>query len=87
MSRRKPAAVLAAATATLAIAVPAANASAAARSAAHTRAVSQRVAVTPNAILCRLLIIQLRFAERGNPTLVNLLGRTLQIQGCGGAAI
>jgi peptidoglycan/LPS O-acetylase OafA/YrhL len=80
MSRRKPLAALAAVTAALALAVPAASAGAA--------TFPTTVAYTPPVYLCSLLVFQLRAAEAtGNTLMANLLGQTLMDVGCGGAAI
>jgi hypothetical protein len=89
MSRRKPMAALAAVTAALAVAVPAASASAA----PTERTVSPRVFVTPNlfgsgSLYCDVLVGELRLAAAtGNIWLENGLGSVLLYSGCGGAAI
>jgi hypothetical protein len=89
MSQRKPLAALAAATAALALVVPAASASAAPFGpgpVVPTPVVSP--VYTPLAALCSALVYQLRFAElAGNPILANAIGATLMEVGCGGAAI
>jgi hypothetical protein len=89
MSRRKPLAGLAAVTAALALAVPAASASAATFGPGPVvpRPVVSPV-YTPSAMLCSALVYQLNFAESaGNPILANAIGGTLMDLGCGGAAI
>jgi hypothetical protein len=89
MSRRKPLAGLAAVTAALALAVPAASASAATFGPGPVvpRPVISPV-YTPSAVLCSTLVFQLRVAElAGNPILSNAIGATLMDMGCGGAAI
>jgi hypothetical protein len=54
----------------------------------HAKPRAASLTVPPGSLICTLLIAQLRFATGiGNTILVNLLGRTLQILGCGGAAI
>ena len=89
MSLRKSTAALAAATAALALAVPAANASAATFGpgpVVHAPIVSP--VYTPSAVLCSMLVYQLRAAElAGNHILANAIARTLMDLGCGGAAI
>jgi hypothetical protein len=86
---RKPLAALAAVTAALALAVPAASANAATFGpgpVVPTAVVSP--AYTPSAALCSMLVFQLNGAElTGNPILVNAIGGTLMDLGCGGAAI
>jgi hypothetical protein len=89
MSQRKPLAALAAVTAALALAVPAASASAATFGPGPVvpRPVVSPV-FTPSAVLCSTLVYQLRVAELvGNPFLANAIGGTLMNIGCGGAAI
>ena len=89
MSRRKPLAALAAIPAALALAVPAASASAATFGPGPVvpRPVVSPV-FTPSAVLCSTLVYQLRVAELvGNPILANAIGGTLMNIGCGGAAI
>jgi hypothetical protein len=90
MSQRKPLAALAAVTAALAVAVPAASASAATFGPGPVvvpRPVVSPV-FTPSALLCSGLVYQLNLAElTGNPILVNAIGATLMDVGCGGAAI
>jgi hypothetical protein len=89
MSQRKPLAALAAVTAALALAVPAASASAATFGPGPVvpRPVVSPV-YTPSALLCSTLVYQLRVAELvGNPILANAIGGTLMNIGCGGAAI
>ena len=89
MSQRKPLAALAAVTAALALAVPAASASAATFGPGPVvpRPVVSPV-YTPSALLCSTLVYQLRVSELvGNPFLANAIGRTLMNIGCGGAAI
>jgi hypothetical protein len=89
MSSRKPLAALAAVTAALAVAVPAASAN------ASTFGPGPGVAwpvvspvYTPSAVLCSSLVFQLNGAElAGNPILANAIGGTLMDMGCGGAAI
>jgi hypothetical protein len=86
---RKPLAALAAVTAALALAVPAASASAATfgPGPAVPRPVVSPV-YTPSAALCSMLVFQLNAAElAGNPILTNAIGATLMDVGCGGAAI
>ena len=89
MSQRKPLAALAAVTAALALAVPAASASAATFGPGPVvpRPVVSPV-FTPSAVLCSTLVYQLRVAELvGNPFLASAIGGTLMNIGCGGAAI
>jgi hypothetical protein len=89
MSHRKPLAALAAVTAALALAVPAASASAATFGPGPVvpRPIVSPV-YTPSAALCSMLVFQLNVAERaGNPILANAIGATLMDVGCGGAAI
>jgi hypothetical protein len=89
MSQRKPLAALAAVTAAVALAVPAASASAATFGPGPVvpgPVVSP--VYTPSAVLCSTLVYQLRVAElAGNPILANAIGGTLMDVGCGGAAI
>jgi hypothetical protein len=89
MSRRKPLAALAAVTAALALAVPAASASAA--TFGPGPAIPRPIvspAYTASAALCSSLVYQLNFAElTANPILANAIGATLMDIGCGGAAI
>jgi hypothetical protein len=89
MSLRKSTAALAAATAALALAVPAANASAATFGPGPVvPAPIVSPVYTPSAVLCSMLVYQLRAAElTGNPILANAIGGTLMDVGCGGAAI
>jgi hypothetical protein len=89
MSRRKPLAAFAAVTAALALAVPAASASAATFGPGP---VIPTPVVSPvssaSALLCSSLVFQLNAAELGgNPILANALAATLMDMGCGGAAI
>jgi hypothetical protein len=89
MSQRKPLAALAAATAALALVVPAASASAATFGPGPVvpRPVVSPV-YTPSAVLCSTLVYQLNVAELvGNPILANAIAGTLMDVGCGGAAI
>jgi hypothetical protein len=88
MSQRKPLAALAAATAALALVVPAASASAATfRPVVVPRPVVSPV-YTPSAVLCSTLVFQLNVAElAANPIMANAIGATLMDVGCGGAAI
>ena len=89
MSHRKPLAAVAAVTAALALAVPAASASAATFGPGPVvpRPIVSPV-YTPSAALCSMLVYQLRAAElTGNPILANAIGATLMDMGCGGAAI
>jgi hypothetical protein len=86
---RKPLAAVAAVTAALALAVPAASASAATfgPGPAIPRPIVSPV-YTPSAALCSMLVFQLNAAElTGNPILANAIGATLMDMGCGGAAI
>jgi hypothetical protein len=86
---RKPLAALAAVTAALALAVPAASASAA--TFGPGPAVPGPIVspvYTSSAALCSMLVFQLNAAElTGNPILANAIGGTLMDMGCGGAAI
>jgi hypothetical protein len=80
---------LAAATAALALVVPAASASAATFGPGPVvpRPVVRPV-YTPPAVLCSTFVYQLNIAElAGNPILANAIGGTLMNLGCGGAAI
>jgi hypothetical protein len=90
MSPRKPLAALAAATATLALVVPTASASAATFGPGPVvppRPVVSHV-YTPSTVVCSMLVYQLNAALRaGNPILANTIGNTLMYMGCGGAAI
>jgi hypothetical protein len=80
---------MAAVTTALALAVPAASASAATFGPGPV--VPRPVigtAYTPSAVLCSMLVYQLNAAElTGNPILANAIGGTLMDMGCGGAAI
>jgi hypothetical protein len=89
MFRRRPLAALAALTATAAVAVTATSASAApTQRAVPARQLVSPIPFSPPPWLCATLVLQLRGAEAlGNPLLVNLIGKTLQEIGCGGAAI
>jgi hypothetical protein len=89
MFRRSPLAALAALAATAAVAVTATSASAApTQRAVPARQLVSPIPFSPPPGLCSLLVFQVRGAEAiGNPLLVNLIGRTLQQIGCGGAAI
>jgi hypothetical protein len=89
MSRRKPLAALAAVTAALALAVPAANASAATSApAVRTASIGVRGGLVSGSLPCRILIGQLRFAElSGNTVWANVLSNVFVYSGCGGAAI
>jgi hypothetical protein len=85
MSRRKPLATLAAVTAALALAVPAASASAATTAPAVRTA---SVGLDSGSLTCQLLVDQLRFAEMtGNTLWANSIANVLFYSGCGGAAI
>jgi hypothetical protein len=89
MFRPKPVAALAV-TAALAVAVaaPVTAASAAMRAGVAREQTIPPVNFTPPASLCQNLAAFAQAAEKsGNQTLANLLGRVLQILGCGGAAI
>jgi hypothetical protein len=87
MVRSKPVAALAAAAA-LAGAAPVTAATAAIPARVAPEQVIPAVSFTPPAALCLGLAAQAQGAEKsGNRTLANLLGRVLQILGCGGAAI
>jgi hypothetical protein len=80
---------LAAVTAALALAIPAASASAATFGPGPVvpRPIIHPV-YTPSAALCSALVFQLNAAEMtGNPILANAIGATLMDVGCGGAAI
>jgi peptidoglycan/LPS O-acetylase OafA/YrhL len=80
MSRRKPLAALAAVTAALALAIPAASANAA--------TFPTPVAYPPPHYLCSMLIVQMQGADAvGNHLLANLLSQTFVDIHCGGAAI
>jgi hypothetical protein len=89
MSRRKPLAALAALTAALAVAVPAASASAA----PTERTVSPRQFVIPpvfgpGSLYCDTVYFQLKVAgETGNILAETVLGNLFVDTGCGGAAI
>jgi hypothetical protein len=89
MSQRKPLAALAAATATLALVVPAASAGAATFGPGPVVPKPFVSPVyTPSAVLCSTLVYQLRVAQLvGNPILANAIAGTLMGVGCGGAAI
>jgi hypothetical protein len=89
MPRRKPLAALAAVTAALALAVPAANTSAATTApAVRTTTIGIGGHLLPGSLRCLILVGQLRFAAlSGNTLRVNYLARVLQYSGCGGAAI
>jgi hypothetical protein len=89
MSQRKPLAALAAVTAALALAVPAASASAATFGPGPVvPSPIVNPVFTPSALLCSTLVYQLNVAElAGNPILANAIGGTLMDMGCGGAAI
>jgi hypothetical protein len=87
MFRPKPVAALAV-TAALAVAAPVTAASAATPERAARAQVIQPIAFTPPASFCLGLAVQAQGAVlTGNPTLANLLGQTLLLVGCGGAAI
>ena len=88
MSRRKPLAALAAVTAALALALPAASAGAA------TTAPATRVFIGAGGLLpsgsfpCQILVGQIRFALlTGNAPFANVLSNVFIYSGCGGAAI
>jgi hypothetical protein len=89
MSRKRPLAALAAVMAALALAVPAANASAATTGhAVRTASIGAGPRFVAGPLTCRILVGELRFATlSGNTLWVNYLGRVLQYSGCGGAAI
>lgn len=89
MSRGKPLAALAAVTSALALAVPAASASAATTApAVRTTSIGIGGHLLPGSLRCGILVGELRFAAlSGNALWVNYLGRVLQYSGCGGAAI
>ena len=87
MSRRKPLAALAAATATLAVALPASNASAA-TPVARPASPGAYGLFAPGSFSCQALIRQVRFAvATGNNPLANLYSNAFIYSGCGGAAI
>jgi hypothetical protein len=77
MSRRKLIAGLAAVTATAAIALPAASAS----------AQPFPITYTPPYAYCLSLVYQIQAAELTNPLFANLLSQVFVYSGCGGAAI
>jgi hypothetical protein len=89
MSRRKLVAPLAAVTAALALAVPAADASAATTApAVPTASIGFGSHLTPGPLRCEMLVGELRFAAlSGNTLWANYVARVLQYSGCGGAAI
>jgi hypothetical protein len=89
MSRRKPLAALAAVTATLALAVPTASASAATTApAVHTASIGVGGPLVSGSLPCQILIGQLRFAAlSGNTVWANVLSNVFVYSGCGGAAI
>lgn len=90
MSRRKPAAALAAVIAVLAVAVPAASASVATASPTVPTAsfAAGRVLLPPGSLPCQILINQIRTALLfGNPVLANFYSIIFIYSGCGGAAI
>ena len=78
MSHRKPMAAVAAVTAALAIAVPAASADAATPS----------VGLQPGSLACQFLFNQVRFAAAtGNIAFESIASNVFVYSGCGGAAI
>jgi hypothetical protein len=89
MSRRRPLAALAAVTATLAVAGPAASASAATTTpAAHPAFIGISGGLQSGSLPCRILVGQLQFAGlSGNIALANVLSNVFVYSGCGGAAI
>jgi hypothetical protein len=88
MSRRKPLAALAAVTAALAVAVPAANASAATTAPVRTPYIGLGGGLVAGSLPCQILVDQLRFAATtGNVPAENFLGEVFVYSGCGGAAI
>jgi hypothetical protein len=81
-------AALAAVTAAVAVAVPAADASAATTQPTASTRIVTPVPYTPPAYFCLSLARQAQTAALlGNHILANLLGQTLMYVGCGGAAI
>ena len=87
MSRRKPLAALAAVTAALALAVPAASASAATTVPA-VRTASIGGHLVSGSLPCQILIAQIRFAVLTRNTVwANVLSNVFIYSGCGGAAI
>jgi hypothetical protein len=90
MFPRRTLAAAAALASTLAIAAPVASARVERTPVTHKGKAHKAAppAATPGAPICVLLLRQLQFAQStGNPILINLVGRTMLILGCGGAAI
>jgi hypothetical protein len=88
MSRRKPMAALAAATAALALAVPASGASAAPPVARTAGPFGAHGPAIPGSLPCQSLIRQVRFSlATGNTPLANVFSNVFIYSGCGGAAI
>ena len=89
MSRRKPMAALAAVTATLAVAAPAATASAKTTTpVAHNANLVGVGRLVPGSPPCQFLIGQIRFALAfGNTPLASFWSNVFVYSGCGGAAI
>jgi hypothetical protein len=89
MSRRKPLAALAAVTAALAFAVPAASAGAATTApAVRTASVGLGDGLVSGSLPCQILVGQIRGALlSGNTVWANVLSTVFIYSGCGGAAI
>jgi hypothetical protein len=89
MPRQKPLAALAAGTAALALAVPAASASAATTApAVRTTHVVVGGRLVPGSLPCRILVREIQFAVLSrNTAWANVLSNVFIYSGCGGAAI